>query len=393
VAVALAAGAYWHYQRPARRLARALQALDAKQYGEVQRGLESLEHAEGYEPHRRFLRGALLLHDGKPYPALAEFGHSVNHEALRVRTLVLSGQALYQVGQFREAIGLLVQAAEADPDAVDAHRWLALAYDDLGLTSHAMAHLKRIAELVPDDPRPHRLMGLIEKDGEQYEAAAADYRESLRRQARQFDREQILLELAECEIKQRRRYEAALETLAQCAPSPNRWAAEAECHYAAGRAAEAHRLLDQALKEAPAHLPGLLLKATIAMGEGNAKLAVDLLSAAVVAYPKDYTAQFKLSQAYRRVGNDAQADKHGQIANDIKRVREEFSELHGTAAAEPANAAVRWRLGVLARELDRADLARVWFRAALAIDPRRNKAPRNLAEEESRGSQPQARGR
>ncbi len=141
---------------------------------------------------------------------------------------------------------------------------------------------------------------------------------------------------------------------------------------------EARRLLEQALAGMPAHLPALLLAGTIGLEQGNAAAAVDALSRAAVAYPKDYTVRYKLALAYRRLGDKQRADEHARAAEQIKRLREEFSKLHDEAAAQPDNADVRYRLGLMARQLDRPDLARVWFRAVLGINPRHEEARRQL---------------
>jgi tetratricopeptide (TPR) repeat protein len=339
--------------------------------------LNELRTAAGYEPQRHFLQGALLLREGQIFPALHAFGHSVNYAPLRVRTLTLSGQALYLAKRYQDAIRLLNQAVEADPNWIDAHRWLASAYYDLGLNEDAMEHLQRVAELDPSDPRPHRLMGLMHKDFEGFDLAVAAYLESLRRDPRQPDDETIRLELAESQIKLRR-YEDAMQTLAQCPPSDARSVFEAECLYSLGKSDEARRRLQETLQRSPEHLPALMLSGTIELEQGNAAAAIETLSRAVTAYPKDYTARFKLAQAYRRAGNNELADQHTAEVDRLKAIRTEFAELHHVAAAEPNDAQVRCRLAELALELDRPDLAQVWYQAALAIDPTNEQAARGL---------------
>jgi tetratricopeptide (TPR) repeat protein len=368
----------WHGRQPARRFARALAAADAQRFDEVRRELAALENVSGYAPQYHFLRGTLLLEEQQFYPALDEFGHAVDVPELRLRTLILSGEALYRVQAYRAAVGLLVQAVDLQPEAVGGHRWLAAAYYDLGLTDDAMRHLGRVAELDPADPRPHRLMGLMHKDFENYAAAIDSYRESLRRSREQPDRETMLRELAECQLKLRQHREA-LETLVECGPAPDRWALEAEGRYGLGEVAEARRLLDQTLRAAPANLPALLLLGTIVLEGGDAKAAVEVLSQAATAYPKDYTVRFKLERAYRRLGDTQRADQQARIAAEMKRLREQFSKLHETAAAEPNNADVRCQLGILAGRMDRPDLARVWFQAALAIDPEHQETRRQVS--------------
>lgn len=372
------AAALWHHRRPEQRFARALANLDAKQFDALRRELAALEEASGYEPQRHFLKGALLLEEGRPLEALGEFGCAREVPGLQVRTWILSGRALYQVHRYADAIALLKQAVQADPNAVEGHRWLAAASYDLGLIDQTSQHLARIAELDLSDPRPHRLLGLIQRDFENYRGAVESYRESLRRDPAQPDRDSIRLELAESHLKLLE-HEAALAVLADAAPSPDRWVAEAECHHRAGRADTALGLLDQALRQTPAHLPGLLLQGTILLEQGNAGPAAEVFRKAVAAYPKDYTVRSKLIAAYRRLGDLEKVREQLPIAEQLKQLRLEFSKLHSTAASEPENAAVRCRLGVLARQLDRPDLARVWFQAALAIDPRHPETLRQLA--------------
>jgi tetratricopeptide (TPR) repeat protein len=377
VVAAAIGGALWRHVRPAARFARALAALDARRFDDVARQLEHLRGAPEYGPHVHFLQGALLIQAEQYAAALEEFGYCVDEPELRVRTLGLSGGALSQIRRYRSAFALLQKALDADPDAVDAHRGLAGAYYDLGLIHQSMEHLRRVAELDPTDPRPHRLMGLIQKDNEQYAGAVDSYRESLRRDAKPSAPDTRGLELAECLIKLQR-FDEAIEALSAVPPGPDRGVKEAECHYSGGRPADSKRLVNEALAQSPAHLDGLVLKSSLATDEGDIAGAVDALSMAVAAYPKEYVPRFKLAAAYRRFGDESRANEHSAKAEALKALRLEFSRLHQVAAGEPDNADVRCRLGVLASELDRPRLASVWFSAALGINPRHEETLRRL---------------
>ena len=157
LAAAAVFGLYWRAGWPRRHFQRALQALDARRFDAVQAELSTLEAVATYKPHCHYLRGALLLAKRQIYPALEQFAFSVNDPELRTRTLALSGQALYQVQRFGEAAGLLSRAVEADPEAAETRRWLALAYYDLGWIDPAITQLAKIAELEPSDARPHQI--------------------------------------------------------------------------------------------------------------------------------------------------------------------------------------------------------------------------------------------
>ncbi len=379
VAAASAAGYAWYWRQPAQRFALALEAVRRGQWDAVRRYADALDQAPGFAPHAHFLRGVVFLESGKQRAALAEFGHAVDHPDLRVATLTLSGRALYEGRRWADAARLLRQAVEADPAAVEAHRFLALSYYALGMNREATVHLLRVAELAPDDPRPHRLLASMYKDFQEYAQAVENYQEALRRTGRELpDRPAVLLELAECQL-QLQQPEAARQTLSAAPPGPDRFALEAEALRQQGRLDEAERLVDQALGQRPALLGALLLKGDLCLARGDARTAAEVLARAQIAYPKNHQVVAKLMQAFRRLGDEARVRELAAQAEKLKKLWTEFSELHAQAADQPDNADVRCRLGVLARELDRPDLARSWFEAALAIQPNHAEALRQLA--------------
>ena len=95
-----------------------------------------------------------------------------------------------------------------DPDSVDAHRLLAAMYYDAGVIPQAIRHLEETARLAPADHRPSRLLGLVHSDYERYDDAVGHYVESLTRAPDQADRDDVLAEMAACEVKLRRHREA-----------------------------------------------------------------------------------------------------------------------------------------------------------------------------------------
>jgi hypothetical protein len=54
---------------------------------------------------------------------------------------------------------------------------------------------------------------------------------------------------------------------------------------------------------------------------------------------------------------------------ELRALRDRFTELHEEAMKDPADAEIRCQLGVVAGQLDKTDLARSWFKMALALDP------------------------
>jgi tetratricopeptide (TPR) repeat protein len=225
-----------------------------------------------------------------------------------------------------------------------------------------------IAEAAPDDPRPHRLMGLIHKDFERYGEAIASYRESLRRDADQPDRPEILVELAECLVKERRHGEA-LGALSQCPRSAKRLALEADCRYGEGEPEVARELVDEALALDPGQWKALDLKATLELEAGDAAAAAATLRQAVEHHPKDYAVRYRLARAYQRLGERQRAEEELAAMKELRALRDRFTELHEQAMQDPADAETRYQLGVVAGQLDKPDLAQMWLKMALSLDP------------------------
>jgi tetratricopeptide (TPR) repeat protein len=361
-------GAQWYWRSAGQRFRRGLAAADRRDAEGIRRELPHWPRNAAYEPHRRFLAGALFLLDGQPEEALNELRFARDVPELHVRTMTLAGQSLYQLGQQAEALKPLSRALEADPNAIDAHRWIASSYYDLGAIHHALSHLDTIARLDARDPRPHRLMGLMHKDFEHYGEAITCYLESLKRDPRQSSANEIRLELAECQTKQRE-YKEALATLAEAPQEPAAWVLAAECHIGLTQGDDADPLIARALASEPDNLSARMLAATRSLEAGRVDESADHLRKAITRHPRDYTARFKLSQVYRRLGKITEADQELKVSEEIKALRDKFTKLHEQAANAPQDAELRYQLGLAAIQLDRPDLAVGWLRVALSLNP------------------------
>jgi tetratricopeptide (TPR) repeat protein len=369
--IASAAGSalWWTFRtRQTDSFKAALAAVDRGDLPVARQYLAELRASAEHQSQATLIRGALLLRKGHYYPALDELEEVQGHPDLKIAALKLIGQAWYHLGRHVEAQAAFKEVLKADPNAVEAHRWLAASYYDLGAIHDALDHLKRTAELDLGDPRPHRLLGLIYKDYERYDDAVPCYEESLRRKGDQPDWADVRQELAACQLKLRR-FRDALATLAPCPASAEANVLRAECQHAIGQTSLAKESLDAALKQDIGNLDGMLLRGTILLEEGDATAAVKVFQRAAQVRPKDYLAHFKLAQAYSQAGKQDRAQIEQKLADQIREVRKEFADLHQAAWDRPRDFQVRLRLATLAQELDRPDLADVWLRSAAALQP------------------------
>src|SRR5262245_49709112 len=79
---------YWEYRRwnrPEDRIARALNAVDAKDYDQMRTQLHEWEGETNPSACQHLLKGALLLHDGELASALAALERAIPAQETRVR--------------------------------------------------------------------------------------------------------------------------------------------------------------------------------------------------------------------------------------------------------------------------------------------------------------------
>lgn len=354
------------HESPGQRLKRALHAMDVADWERLQYQHAALKNVRGYESQAGLLAGALRLQAGELDSALDELEFAAVHPDTSVRALVLAGEALYAKDNFHLAERTLRAAVTIDPDCIEAHRWLATAYYDIGLMNEALAHFQRVADLDPSDPRPHRIMGVLRMDHGNPATAADDFEESLRRDPNQVDADQIRLELAQCQ-ERLHRFADAQHTLANCSESAGKLALLASMQHAEGRAEKARRLAEAALELAPEQRLALLVLGKLAFDDLRFGQAVELLSQAAEAAPKDHDIRYTLAIALRAAGRAGDAKRELEAAEDLRRLRERSEDVFRDALANRYNADLRYELGLLAEEVDMFALAESWFHAAVML--------------------------
>ncbi|HQU43154.1 MAG: hypothetical protein B7Z73_06555 [Planctomycetia bacterium 21-64-5] len=358
----------WWCQRPAEQLRRALATLEARDWERLQYQQFALPRSNEYAAPSSLFAAALKLQRRDFLPALRELGYAAADPKIRPRAWVLSGEALYAQNRFREAELNFKHALELDPDLVEAHRWLAIAYYDIGLMAEALRHLQQVADLDPRDPRPHRIMAVIHLDRGSYAIAVEDFEESLRRDPRQLDRQEILTELAQAQLTLKR-FDDAQRTLASCHESPEVLAMRADAFFALGDAAQAKRVAEKALQPGSEQRLALLVLGKLALNERRYDDAIDLLSKGSEAASSDYDVQYTLLTALRAAGRAEDAEKQVRAVEELRGLRERFDGLLEQAVSDPYNAEIRYQMGILADRLDMPRVAQSWLKAAVVLDP------------------------
>jgi tetratricopeptide (TPR) repeat protein len=220
---------------------------------------------------------------------------------------------------------------------------------------------------------------------EAYDKAIVEYREALRRDPDMPERDEVLLELAEC-LHGAWRHEELAETIRQCPRSARTLTMLAESRFRQNDSDHAQKLVEQALSLAPDDLEALLLKGTMELASGGVANAAEALQRAVEKHPYDFRARNKLAQAYARLDQADLANEQAEESLRLRELRVRFTDLHMEASADIGDADLRYQLGETAMELGRPDLAMSWFALAVGMDPNHVRAREAL----QLGAEPQA---
>jgi tetratricopeptide (TPR) repeat protein len=370
---------WWDSNRPEKAYQRGRQALQSGDRAASRRESQRLIATPGFESRGRLLSGLLLVREGRALDALPELELAAQSETTFVEALTAAAECYYMLARYAAVVHIARAALARDADALAARRWLAAAYYDLGVTVDAVAELKTVAAAAPGDSRSERLLGLIYKEHDRFAEAVEHYRESLRRQAEQPDRQSILVELAESLVKLSR-YDEALATLQDCDPTATSLTLAAECSESLGRTDEAHERLREAADLDPDYVPARLAQGRLLLVAGHAAEAARVLEEAVRRAPQSSLAHFHLSQAYARLGEELNSAEQLRLFQESQRRERRYIDFRDIASQRPDDPEIRYRLGVLASQLDKPDAARMWFHAVLALEPAHPAALAALAE-------------
>lgn len=372
----LAAGAFEWRRQTTERLYQA--ALAASSQGDIVIVHQALRRLPAESYRTRLLRAVIELRSNRLENALRNLDIAAQNSETALWARFLAGEALCRIQDYEACITTLRGALQADPEHVDGHRWLAVAYFDIGASAEAVEQLKEVIRLDPADSRAYRMLGLIYTEAEEFPQAIEAYRASLDRSRDQPDLEQILAELATAQLKVNL-YEDALSTLDGAPATSELESLRAEALYALGRDREAKQTVDQVLRGGETQR-ALVLRGLMLLDAGQASAAVAPLRRAVELQPEDFETRAKLTQAYAQAGNADGARQELVEFERIKKIRQEIHELTLVAANRPDAAETRYELGLRYQRLGLLTVARKWMRAAVALDPAHAAARKRLAE-------------
>jgi tetratricopeptide (TPR) repeat protein len=382
VAAFLTAAFGWsvHYRLPASCYGRAIEAMDSMDgrlacLEQLQYELLALGSSMRFEPQASLLRAKLLLAQDHCDKALEELKIADSDDETRLRALVLAGEGLYKTGRFRDAGAAWTLVIQRDRENIDAHRWLGVAYYELGTVDAAIHYLSEVARLDPSDARPHRVIGVIWRDLDEYHSAAEAFRQSLARDSTSPLADQVRFDLAQV-LNNSQGHVEALKVLTQLAPTCEVRTLRAACWHGLGELDRAAATLDEVLDEAPDLFPALTTRAKIALEKSQPLLAARLAQRAGEIKPRSPEALNLLIATHLRQGDREGAKQCEQLLQKVTDQLDEYHRMVSKVANDPTDVELRSKAGVLAAELGMNEAAKWWLRAALLLEPE-NRAARD----------------
>lgn len=357
----------WHLRQAERRLAEGAWTLAGP-------WLELPERVPSTRDRALILRARAAVESGRPTNAVAPLQRVDPDGPSGAEAAFWKGRTLYAIGNTPLAILWLRTARTARPADPETLRWLATAAYDLGDRRTLLEALETLTRVEPGDARAWRTLALVSWTdpgaGElELGAAKVAYERSL---ALAPDQPQARLELAEVLVKMGRLAQADRQ-LAQCAggvPEADRADLLAQSAWLHGERERCRAIVDTALAQSPEHSGLLARRALVDQSEGRLEQAVSGFDRAIAADPYNPQWSYMRSLAARALGRSTEADRDAARSAELKRAAAELAELSAEATLHPTDAAVRVRLGHICATLGRPELATLWYRAALACDPR-----------------------
>jgi tetratricopeptide (TPR) repeat protein len=332
----------------------------------VRNAIPSIAKYPAFRLHADLLRIAVEIHERQRQldPASVETLESLlDYPRLKKYALVVYGSALFQLGHFGAAQEALVEALRHDPNSIQAHRWLAAMYKDTRAIDLLYVHCQEWARLDPLDYRPHRLVGLETKSRAGFNEAITAYQKALDRDPPAAIRQQILIEMAECQFESSQ-VEEAIKVLEPVANNVARDILLARCYWAVHRETESKKLVVAALTRDPKDRFGNLLRSEIAVKDGELDVAVEHLERFIEEFPFDHTGWFKLSQVYSQLKQRDKARECSVKAEKLRAAESVYYDTMEKALHLAEDEFIRRKLAALARQIGRPDLAEEWERAA-----------------------------
>jgi tetratricopeptide (TPR) repeat protein len=232
-----------------------------------------------------FIRGLIAATTGQKDEAMQYFRAADKSEfpPKESAQMKMLAEALYRFEEYALAAQAYRVYLSHFPQDADARLQLAVSYFSSTAFDRAQEQLQQVYEKAPDMPQVNYYMGRVFLEKKDHEEA-------------------------------RRRFEAELKINPAAYPA---MAELAYLDYTQGDNEKCRQWLEKAATLRPDYPEMHFVYGLLFNRLGKYDLAIENLEKVVGSNPKHITAQFQLSLAYRRIGNEAKAKEHTDIYNQL----------------------------------------------------------------------------
>ncbi len=373
--IAGAAIAFWPWVSASQQLSAARRAL---RLGDVAAALEALDAARAIQPDRaevQYLLAVASRRAGRPgqvEPHLrraAELGWP--EEDLRRQAWLATAQS----GNVKGVERYLMEAIErgvSDDDAEEIYEAVAKGHLAAYRLRDAWKCVDVWLQWRSDAPVARKLRAYIYERLEQWPRAIEDYRVAL--ESLPEDRE-ARVKLAQALLLANQFDEARQEfetCLAADPGDPEALLGLAQCERRLGADDEVRRHVQAALARTLTPLQranALAELGRLALGEGKAQEAVDLLQEAAGLAPAESAIRLSLATALTRAGQPEQAKQHHDRVRQIRAQYDRIAKITKRLIDTPEDAQLRYEAGSILIEQGFTAEGVAWLRTALQCDP------------------------
>jgi len=379
--LALAAGVFWLPSvRASRLLAQAEQALAARRTEEAVSLLDQVSELVPESSDAEFLLARVARREGR-------FSDVQRHLA-RAAELGFDPQriqregwlAMAQAGQMREATPHL-ETLLRDPrgDGQNICEAYVEGYFATYRFDLAVPLIDAWSADFPEDPQPHFYRGAYYDHFDNWSKAADSYRV-----AHTLDPERVDISLRLADLLVRlHEYDEAGNHFQRCLEKrptdPLIRCGWARCLLAKGELADAEREILDVVQAHPEYDDAELVLGQIQHANGRDDASQRTLETYCERHPTDSEARYLYAQVLQALGRQKEAAAHFEFVVEAREKVAEIEPLMARLKQDPANADIRYEIGIRVLHYDIPEHGAEWLRSAVDADPNHAAAHRELA--------------
>jgi Flp pilus assembly protein TadD len=301
------------------------------------------------------------------------------------RNAIASEQALYraQTGNFREVEGKILEWAREAPNPSDRKLCLEVLIPNYLQRNELQRALSLLRPWTQDEPTNVRAQMWLAEAAERLQMQDVAVAAAVAAAAAAPERLDVRLKCGQLLIDNRRAETARPHFEAVLAREPGHPAATvglARCVAALGDLPAAVALLEPFLARHPNDPDLLGLRGALALQADRPAEAVSFLERAVKSAPFEAELLYNMALALERLGRSEESksyrDRHAAAIKDF----DELCQVARDVGADPRNAELRYKAGVILHRNGHPQIAAQWFRSALEENPNHEPSRKALSE-------------